>query len=67
MVLIVPYIDISMFYINYLTMHKMQMHADAIRKLLNGVCICTGDNLRALASGLSSCRCTYHNLHICHM
>ena len=31
--------DIPMFYIKYLTMHKMHMHAGAIRQLLYG-CAC---------------------------
>ena len=30
------------------------MHADAIRRLLYGLCFCTGDNLLAKSSGLSS-------------
>ena len=29
-----PLIDIAMFYIKYLTMHTVQMHTGAIRKLL---------------------------------
>ena len=33
-----------MFYIKYLTMHKVHMHAGAIRQLLHGLCVCTGDN-----------------------
>ena len=35
-------------------MHKGQMHADAIRKLLACVCVSTGDNPLAKACGLSS-------------
>ena len=34
--LIAPLSDIRMFYIRYLTMHKVHMHADAIRQLLYG-------------------------------
>ena len=33
-----------MFYTKYPAIHKVQMHSGAIRKLLNGLCICTGDN-----------------------
>ena len=40
--IIVHLIDIQMFYIKYLTMHKVQMHAGAIRKLLYGVYVCIG-------------------------
>ena len=43
-----------MFYIKYLTMHKVHMHAGAIRKLLYGLCVCTGDNPLAKARVLSS-------------
>ena len=42
-----------MFYIKYLTMHKVHMHAGAIRYLVYGLCVCTEGNPRALASGLS--------------
>ena len=35
-ILIAPLSDIPMFYIKYLTMHKVHMHADAIRQLLYG-------------------------------
>ena len=34
--LIAPFSDIPMFYIKYLTMYKVHMHAGAIRKLLYG-------------------------------
>ena len=34
--LIAPLSDIPMFYIKYLTMHKVHMHAGAIRQLLYG-------------------------------
>ena len=47
--------DISMFYVKYLIMHKVHMHAAAIRQLLYGLCVCTGDNPLAKAHGLSSC------------
>ena len=40
-----------MFYIKYLTMH---MHAGAIRQLLYGLCVCSGNNALAKARGLSS-------------
>ena len=43
-----------MFYIKYLTMHKVHMQAGAIRQLLYGLCACTGDNALAKARGLSS-------------
>ena len=33
---------------------NVQMHADAIRKLSNGLCVCTGNNPFAKARGLSS-------------
>ena len=33
-----------MFYFKYLTMHKVQMHAGAIGKLLDGLCVCMGDD-----------------------
>ena len=34
--IIAPLSDIPMFYIKYLTMHKLHMHAGAIRQLLYG-------------------------------
>ena len=34
--IIAPLSDIRMFYIRYLTMHKVNMHAGAIRQLLYG-------------------------------
>ena len=34
--LIAPFSDVPMFYIKYLTMYKVHMHAGAIRKLLFG-------------------------------
>ena len=43
-----------MFYIKYLTMHKVHMHAGAIRQLLYGLYVCTGDNPLAKARGLPS-------------
>ena len=33
-----------MFNIKYLTMHKVHMHSGAIRQLLFGLCVCTGEN-----------------------
>ena len=33
-----------MFYIKYLVMHLVQMHAAAMRRLFYGLCVCTGDN-----------------------
>ena len=42
-----PLSDIQIFYIKYLTMHKVHMHTGAIR-----LCVCTGDNLLAKARGL---------------
>ena len=44
-----------MLYIKYLTMHKAQIHAGAIRKLLYELCVCMGDHPLAKARGLSSC------------
>ena len=35
-------------------MHNEQMHAGAKRKLVYGMCVCTGDNPLAKARGLSS-------------
>ena len=35
---------ILMFYVKYLALRKVQMYAGAIRKLLSGLCMCTGDN-----------------------
>ena len=51
MSLIAPWSDIPMFYVKYLTMYKVHMHADAIRKLLYGLYVCTGDNPPAKARG----------------
>ena len=45
--IIAPFIDIQMFYIKCLTMHKVQMHAGAIRRLLYDLCVYIGDNARA--------------------
>ena len=36
LVIVAPFSDIRMFYIRYLTMHKVNMHAGAIRQLLYG-------------------------------
>ena len=47
-ILMAPFIDIPMFYIKYLTMHNVQMHSGAIRKLLHGLA-----NSLAKARGLS--------------
>ena len=43
-----------MFYIKYLTMYKMHMHAGAIRQLLCGCAYVQEDNPLAKARGLSS-------------
>ena len=43
-----------MFYAKYLTMHKMHMHAGAIRQLLYGCAYVWEDNQLAKARGLSS-------------
>ena len=51
---IATFVDISTFYINYLAMHKVRMHAGAIRKLLYGLRFCVGNNPLATACGLSS-------------
>ena len=51
--LIATYIDIPFFYIKYLTIHKVQMHVGAIRKLLHSLYVCTEDNPLAKARGLS--------------
>ena len=53
-------LDILMFYIKYFTMRKVQMHAGAIRKLLCGLCMCTGDNKLAVARGI--CYRTNHTI-----
>ena len=45
--------DIPMFYIKYLTMYKVHMHAGAIRKLLYGCEYVRIDNPRAKARELS--------------
>ena len=51
----VPFTEITIFYIKYLTLcTKCKMHAGAIKKLLNGMCNCMGDNPLAKACGLSS-------------
>ena len=42
--MIAPLSDIQMFYIKYLTMHKVHMHTGSIRQLLYGLCVRTGDN-----------------------
>ena len=44
-----------MFNVKYLAIHKVQMHAGALSKLLYGFVFCTGDNLHAKARGLSTC------------
>ena len=49
-----PLSDIPMFYIKYLTMYKEHMQAVTIRVIV-WLCVCTGDNPLAKASGLSSC------------
>ena len=41
--------NMPVFYLKYLTMHKVQMNAGAISKLLYGLCVC-----KAKARGLSS-------------
>ena len=51
---IAPLGYIRMFFIGYLTIHKVHMHAGAISQLLYGLCAYTGDNPRAKARGLSS-------------
>ena len=52
--IIAPLSDIEMFYIKRLSMYKVHMHAAALRKLLYGLYVCTGDNPLAKARGLSS-------------
>ena len=42
--MIAPLSDVPMFYIKYLTMHKVHMHAGAIMQLLYGLGVCTEDN-----------------------
>ena len=44
-------IDIAMFNVKYLSIHKMQMHGGAIRNVLYGMYICTEDNPLAKARG----------------
>ena len=51
---IAPLIDIPMFNIKYLAMHKVHVHAGAIRKLMCGSCACTSDNPLSYARELSS-------------
>ena len=53
--IIAPLSDTLMFYIKYLTMHKVHMHAGAIRQLLYGCAYVQEDNPLANACGLSSC------------
>ena len=43
-----------MFYIKYITMQKVHMHAGAIRQSLYGFSVCAVDNPLAKAHGLSS-------------
>ena len=43
-----------MFYIKYLTLHEVHMHAGAIRQLLYGCAYIREDNPLAKARGLSS-------------
>ena len=38
-ILIAPFIDIPMFNVKYLAVHKVQMHAGTVRKLLYVVCL----------------------------
>ena len=51
---IAPLSDSPMFYIRYLTMHKVHMHAGAIRQLLYGCAYVREDNPRTSGRGLSS-------------
>ena len=51
---IAPLIDIPMLYIIYLTIHKVKIHAGAIRKLVYGLFVCTRANPVAKTRGLSS-------------
>ena len=53
LVLIATLSDIPIFYIKYLIMHKVHMHAGAIRQFL-WLFVCTGDNPLAKARGLPS-------------
>ena len=46
--IVAPLNDIQMFYINYLTMHKVHIQA-----VIVWLCACTGDNTLAKARGLS--------------
>ena len=43
-----------MFYVNYLKIHKVHMHAGAIRQLLYDLCVYMGDNPLAKDRGLFS-------------
>ena len=63
-VFIAPFIDIPMFNIKCLAMHKVQVHAGAI-----SICLCTGDNPLAKACGLSSCTHaqTINNFYLCNL
>ena len=53
-IIMAPFVDIPMLNVKYFAMHKVQIHAGAIRQLLYGFCVCTGDNPLAKARGLSS-------------
>ena len=50
------FIDMPMFYINYLTLHNLLMYAGTIRSLWYGLWLCRGDNPLTKANGLSSLR-----------
>ena len=52
--MIPPLIYIPMFNNKYHTTHKVQMHTGALRKLLYGLHICTGDKTLSKFCGLSS-------------
>ena len=55
-----------MFYIKYLTMYKVHVHAGVMRKLLYGLCVCTGDSpLAKLVDYLPvHTHKPYNNLHL---
>ena len=64
--LISPLSDIPMFYIKYLTMHKVHMHAGAIRQLLYGCAYVRGiiHSLKLVDHPPVHTHKPYNNLHL---
>ena len=68
LVLIAPLSDIPIFYIKYLTFHKVHMHAGAIRQLLHG-CAYVREiihSLKLVAYPPVHTHKPYNNLHLTH-